>query len=197
MDTRQAELNRTTKETDITLKIQIDGSGTNTIDTGIPFLNHMLDLFSKHGLFDMQIKASGDLSVDYHHTIEDIGIVLGTAFDQALGEKKGIVRYGFASLPMDEARSEVAIDCGGRPYLIFDVDCQDMYIRDIPLQIFEEFFRGFAVSAKINLHIRMLYGVNPHHIIEGIFKSFARALDDATKRDPRKGDDIPSTKGII
>lgn len=197
MTDRKAEIQRTTKETDITVAVCIDGDGTSSIDTGIPFFDHMLDLFSKHGMFTINVSAKGDIDVDYHHTVEDVGITLGQAFDTALGTRHGIRRYGSAAVPMDEARIEVAVDVGGRPFVIFDVRDADKCIKDMPIQLFEEFFRAFANSCKLNIHIRSLYGVNTHHIVESMFKSFARALDYALQIDTRLEGNIPSTKGVL
>ncbi len=197
MNKREAEIKRVTKETDIFAKINIDGTGLSKINTGIPFFDHMLVLFSKHGLFDIELTAKGDIDVDYHHTVEDAGITLGIAFDKALAGREGIHRYGFATVPMDEARIEIAIDIGGRPYIIYDVQHLDKCIKDIPVQLFEEFFRAFAVTAKMNIHIRYIYGVNPHHIVESMFKSFARSLDQACIFDQRMIGIVPSTKGVL
>jgi len=197
MNKREAEIKRTTKETDIYVNIAVDGTGYNKINSGIPFMDHMLILFSKHGLFDIELSAEGDIYVDYHHTVEDIGITLGSAFDKALAGREGIRRYGFASVPMDESRIEVAIDIGGRPFVIYDVQHLDRCIKDIPVQLFEEFFRGFSNSSKMNIHIKYISGVNPHHIVESMFKSFARALDHASGIDQRTLGTIPSTKGVL
>ena len=197
MAKRIAEISRTTKETDIQINIAVDGSGNGNITTGIAFFDHMLELMAKHGVFDITVKAKGDIDVDYHHTVEDVGIALGQAFDNALEDRKGIKRYGSATVPMDEARIEVAVDMGGRPFVIFDVENDDKCIKDIPIQLFEEFFRAFSNSCKMNIHIRSLYGVNPHHIVESMFKSFARALDQALSIDKRIEGNIPSTKGTI
>ncbi len=197
MSLRQAEMKRKTSETDVNLKVLVDGSGKRDISTGIPFLDHMLELFAKHGLFDLTINAVGDVDVDYHHTVEDVGLTLGSAFDEALGDRAGIRRYGEARVPMDEARVEVAVDLGGRPYLIFDVPNSQRCIKDIPVQLFEEFFRAFSVACRMNIHIKCLCGENTHHIVESMFKSFARALDQATVYDTRTKDSVPSTKGIL
>ncbi|MDX9702537.1 MAG: imidazoleglycerol-phosphate dehydratase HisB [Candidatus Auribacterota bacterium] len=197
MSQRKAHLERKTKETDIMVDIAVDGNGTSNIDTGIPFFDHMLDLFAKHGKFTVTVKAKGDIDVDYHHTVEDVGITLGQAFDKALNERKGINRYGCAAVPMDESRVEVAVDVGGRPFVVFDVPDADKCIKDIPIQLFEEFFRAFANNCKINIHIRSLYGVNAHHIAESMFKSFARAFDHALQMDNRIEGNIPSTKGVL
>ncbi|MCD6460459.1 imidazoleglycerol-phosphate dehydratase HisB [bacterium] len=197
MADRTAEVSRITKETDIKIKINVDGSGVGNIKTGIAFFDHMLELTAKHGVFDISVDAKGDIDVDYHHTVEDVGIALGQAFDSALKDRKGIKRYGCAAVPMDESRIEVAVDMGGRPFVIFDVKNQDKCIKDIPIQLFEEFFRAFSNSCKMNIHIRSIYGVNAHHIVESMFKSFARALDHAVWIDKRIEGNIPSTKGTI
>ncbi len=197
MSQRKSQLERKTKETDISVAIEVDGKGTSNVDTGIPFFDHMLDLFAKHGTFSINVKATGDIDVDYHHTVEDVGITLGQAFDEALADRKGINRYGSAAVPMDESRVEVAVDVGGRPFVIFDVPDADKCIKDIPIQLFEEFFRAFANTCKINIHIRSLYGVNAHHIVESMFKSFARAFDHALQLDNRLEGNIPSTKGVL
>jgi len=196
MKTRAAKLARKTKETDIAVELKLDGSGESKVRTGIPFLNHMLDLFAKHGLFDLKLKAKGDLAVDYHHTVEDVGLVLGDALNKALGDRKGIVRYGNAVLPMDESLSRVALDLGGRPYLVYEVETRQKKIRDFDLGLIEEFFRAFVTQARMNLHIRLMYSKEPHHAYESVFKGVARALGMACARDPRvKG--VPSSKGRI
>ncbi len=197
MSLRKAEKIRKTSETDVKLDLVVDGSGERNISTGIPFFDHMLELFSKHGLFDLNLKSDGDVDVDYHHTVEDVGLTLGAAFDEALGNRAGICRYGEARVPMDEARVEVAVDLGGRPYLIFDVANSHRCIKDIPIQLFEEFFRAFSVACRMNIHIKCLCGENTHHIVESMFKSFARALDQATAYDSRTRDSVPSTKGVL
>lgn len=196
MKTRVAKLARKTKETDIAVELKLDGSGESKVRTGIPFLNHMLDLFAKHALFDLTLKAKGDLAVDYHHTVEDVGLVLGDALNQALGDRKGIVRYGNAVLPMDESLSRVALDLGGRPYLVYEVETRKKRIRDFDLGLIEEFFRAFTTQARMNLHIRLMYSKEPHHAYESVFKGVARALGMACARDSRvKG--VPSSKGRI
>ncbi len=197
MNKRSAEVSRKTNETDISTEIIIDGNGIYDIDTGIAFFDHMLELFSKHGLFDIKISARGDLDVDYHHTVEDVGITLGTAFDKALGERKGIIRCGLASVPMDEARVEVAVDLGGRPFVKFQVPDNERCIKQLPIQIFEEFFRAFAIASRMNIHIRCIFDGNTHHVVESMFKSFARAMDQASSIDPKRKDNIPSTKGVL
>jgi imidazoleglycerol-phosphate dehydratase len=195
--TRVATHSRKTAETDITLKLTVDGRGRSKIDTGIPFFDHMLTLFAKHGLFDLNLKARGDVAVDYHHTVEDVGIVLGEAFKAALGEKIGLKRYGFFILPMDEALARVVIDLGGRPHLVYDVNAPTMFVRDFNLALVKEFFRAFANAVGANLHVKLVYGEEPHHVVEAIFKCFARALDVATQIEPRAADQLPSTKGRL
>ena len=194
---RIGNITRKTTETDITLRLAVDGRGAAQVDTGIPFLDHMLTLFAKHGLFDLEVKARGDVAVDYHHTVEDVGIVLGEAFKAALGEKLGLKRYGFFVLPMDEALARVVIDLGGRPHLVYDVSAPTMFVRDFNLALVKEFFRAFANAVGANVHIKLLYGEEPHHVVEAVFKCFARALDTATQIEPRAADQLPSTKGKI
>ena len=193
---RKATVERNTRETRISLSLDLDGTGEGTIDTGIGFFNHMLELLKKHALMDLTVKAEGDLDVDYHHTVEDVGLVFGQALNQALGERKGIVRYGFASIPMDEALCETSIDLGGRPFVVFVSGKKHMMIRDFEVKLLEEFFRAVSVEGRLNIHLREIYGDEAHHVCEGIFKSFARALRQAAAKDPReKG--IPSSKGKI
>jgi imidazoleglycerol-phosphate dehydratase len=195
--TRVATLSRKTAETNITVKLTVDGKGMSKIDTGIPFFDHMLTLFAKHGLFDLELKARGDVAVDYHHTVEDVGIVLGEAFKAALGDKLGLTRYGFFILPMDEALARVVIDLGGRPHLVYDVSAPTMFVRDFNLALVKEFFRAFANTVGANVHVKLVYGEEPHHVVEAVFKSFARALDAATQIEPRAADRLPSTKGKL
>lgn len=193
---RRAEVRRTTRETDIAVRFTVDGRGAAAIETGIPFLNHMLELFAKHGLFDLTVRAAGDLAVDYHHTVEDLGLVLGDALNQALGDRRGIVRYGWAALPMDESLSLVAVDLGGRPFLVYEIANRAKRIRDFDVGLIEEFFRAFVTQARMNLHIAHLYGREPHHAYESVFKGVARALSAACARDPRvRG--VPSSKGVL
>ena len=193
---RTAELSRTTKETDIYIKINLDGSGVSEIDTGLPFFDHMLILFAKHGKFDLTVKVKGDLEVDAHHSMEDTGLVLGKVIADALGDKAGITRCGSCILPMDETLSMVAVDLSGRPYLVYDVKVPAPYIKDLDTALFHEFFMAFAVKSAMNLHIRMISGAEVHHVFEAIFKGIARALAEAVSIDPRvKG--IPSTKGSL
>ncbi len=194
---RTAKLTRNTKETRIQAELNIDGSGESSIDTGIPFFDHMLTLLARHGLFDLTVKADGDIDVDYHHTVEDTGIVLGQLVKEALAEKKGIRRYGFFLLPMDECLARVAIDLSNRQAFVYKVEATDTMVRDFNIGLVKEFFQAFANEACCNLHVNLEYGEEPHHVAESIFKSFARALDSATQIDPRLGDSIPTTKGML
>jgi len=193
---RTATVARTTRETDIRLTLAIDGQGRYTVETGIPFLNHMLELFSKHSLMDLKIAAKGDLAVDYHHTVEDLGLVLGEALDRALADRKGIVRYGAAFVPMDESLSRAVVDLGGRPYLVYDVANRTRKIRDFNLILVREFFQAFVVKARLNLHLVQFYGDEPHHAYEAMFKAVARALRTAVAHDPRERG-VPSSKGTL
>jgi imidazoleglycerol-phosphate dehydratase len=194
---RTASLSRKTAETDIQLRLVVDGAGRSKIDTGVPFFDHMLTLFAKHGQFDLDVSCKGDVAVDYHHTIEDVGIVLGDAFKQALGDKKGITRYGFFYVPMDEALARVVVDLSGRAALVYDVVAPTMYVRDFNLILVKEFARAFSNALACNLHVKLEYGEEPHHVAEAIFKALARALDAAVRIDPRAADQIPSTKGAL
>lgn len=194
---RTASIERTTKETDIKLSVNLDGRGDSEIDTGCGFLNHMLTLFAKHGRFDLKVFCMGDVDVDYHHTVEDIGIALGEAFNTALGDKKGIIRYGNTVLPMDEALILTAADLSGRDYLGYGLDIPSQKVGDFDTELVEEFFLGFIRNAKMNLHIKQLAGSNSHHIIEGTFKSVARTLKQAVAIDADFADEIPSTKGVL
>ena len=194
---RIATIARRTAETDITLQLTVDGTGASRVDSGIPFLDHMLTLFAKHGLFDLEVKAKGDVAVDYHHTVEDVGLVLGEAFKSALGDKVGLKRYGFFLLPMDESLARVVLDLGGRPHLVYEVSAPTMFVRDFNLALVKEFFRAFSNSVGANVHIQLLYGEEPHHVVEAVFKCFARALDVATQIEPRAADQLPSTKGLL
>ena len=196
MKTRIATINRETTETDISVTVNLDGTGKYQVEAGIGFLNHMLELFSKHSLIDLTVKAKGDLKIDEHHTVEDIGICLGEALRKAVGDKKGIERYGFL-LPMDEALAEVAIDLGGRSYLVWNVTFKREKIGDMPTELFEDFFKAIADNLRANIHINVKYGRNEHHIAESVFKSFARALRFAVSRDKRAKDLLPSTKGKL
>ena len=194
---RTAQIERKTAETDITLKLNIDGKGESTVNTGCGFLDHMLTLFSKHGRFDLNIECKGDTEVDYHHTAEDIGIVLGKAFSDALGDKKGIKRYGDVVIPMDEALILSAVDISGRDYLGYNVEIPTEKVGDFDTELVEEFYFGFVRNSNITLHILMLDGANSHHIIEGIFKSVARSLREAVSIDEEFKDEIMSTKGVL
>jgi imidazoleglycerol-phosphate dehydratase len=194
---RIANVARKTVETDIAVKLTVDGRGAGKIDTGIPFFDHMLTLFAKHGLFDLEVKARGDVAVDYHHTVEDVGIVLGEAFKAALGDKIGLKRYGFFILPMDEALARVVIDLGGRPHLVYDVSAPTMFVRNFNLALVKEFFRAFSNAVGANVHVRLVYGEEPHHVVEAVFKCFARALDAASQIEPRAADQLPSTNGRL
>ncbi len=194
---RNAEISRKTAETDIFLSLALDGSGKSEIDTGVGFLDHMLTLFASHGKFDLKIKCAGDTNVDYHHTTEDIGISLGKAFYDALGDKRGIHRYGDTILPMDETLILTAVDFSGRAYLGFDAEIPTEKVGDFDTELVEEFFLGFIRKAECALHIRKLAGKNSHHIIEGIFKSVARSLKEAVAIDEEYKDIIPSTKGVL
>ena len=194
---RVAEIERKTGETDIRLAINIDGSGTVQSRTGVPFMDHMLELFGRHGLFDLDVQAQGDVDVDYHHTVEDIGIVLGQAVKQAIGDKLGIERYGFFLLPMDETLVQVSLDLSNRSYLVYNVLVSNYMIRDFNICLVKEFFQAFANECGCNLHIQLEYGSEPHHVCEAIFKGFARALDRATRVDPRQDGQLPSTKGLL
>ncbi len=194
---RTAEIKRNTTETKITLCLNIDGKGKSEIDTGCGFLDHMLTLFSKHGRFDLTVTCKGDTNVDYHHTVEDIGIALGTAFRTALGNKAGITRYGDTVLPMDEALVLSAVDFSGRSYLGYDLPVLTEKVGDFDTELIEEFWWGFVRNAECSLHIRSLAGKNTHHIIEGAFKSVARTLRDAVKIDEESEGEIPSTKGVL
>ena len=196
-ETRSVTLSRKTAETDIELSLVVDGSGVSEIATGVPFFDHMLTLFSKHGLFDLNVKCDGDIEVDYHHTVEDVGLVLGDAFKQALGDKKGIRRYGFFLLPMDESLARIALDIGGRPHLVYSADAPTMFVRDFNIILVKEFCRAFSNALGANLHVQLVYGEEPHHVAEAIFKCLARAMDVATQIDPRAVDSLPSTKGLI
>lgn len=196
MKKRTATIKRKTSETDIVVEVNLDGKGKYEIDTGIGFLNHMLALFSKHSLIDLAVKAKGDLRVDEHHTVEDVGMCLGRAITKALGGKRGVERYGFL-LPMDEALAEVAVDLAGRPFLVWNVKFKREKIGDMPTELFEDFFCAVADNLKANIHINVKYGRNEHHIAESVFKAFARALRFAVSRDKRAKNLLPSTKGKV
>jgi imidazoleglycerol-phosphate dehydratase len=193
---RISEVKRETKETDIYMKLNLDGEGKSSIDTGIGFFNHMLEGFSKHGFFDLDVKIKGDLEVDGHHSVEDAGIVLGNAIKEAVGDKKGIKRYGYFILPMDDALALCAVDLCGRPYLQFDCEFKDNKVGEFETTLVKEFFYAVSYSAAMNIHIKMLSGDNSHHMIEAIFKAFSKALDEATSMDNRIKD-VLSTKGSL
>jgi len=194
---REASLKRETKETQIAGRLCIDGTGQYEISTGIRFLDHMLELFSKHGAFDLQMDAKGDLDVDQHHTVEDVGIVLGDLFAKALGDKRGINRAGYFVQTMDESLAVVAVDLGGRPALVYDQQVDVVHVGDLQTELLEDFFSGFANHAGANLHAKVLYGRSNHHKIEAIFKCFARAMRYACSTDERLKDQLPSTKGLL
>jgi imidazoleglycerol-phosphate dehydratase len=193
---RCATIHRKTRETDIELTLQIDGLGRSEISTGIGFFDHMLVLFTKHGLFDLELRAKGDLEVDAHHTVEDVGLALGQAFREALGDKTGLVRYGWCLLPMDDALARIALDCSGRPYLAYEAPEDAAQIGDFPFQLLEEFLRAFSVQAGLNLHVALLDGRDSHHMAEAVFKGLGRCLDQASRIDPRV-QGVPSTKGTL
>jgi imidazoleglycerol-phosphate dehydratase len=194
---RTAEISRHTKETKIRVAIDLDGKGAASIHTGVGFFDHMLDLLSRHSLIDLTVEAEGDLQVDAHHTVEDVGIVIGQALEKSLGDKKGIHRYGWAIIPMDETLAQVAVDLSGRPAFVFNAPFKGSLIGTFPVELVEEFFKAIATSGRMNLHINVAYGGNDHHIAEAIFKAFARSLRHAVTYDPRAGDQIPSTKGSL
>ena len=194
---RTATVSRDTRETQIRVEINLDGSGHSQLDSGLPFLDHMLDQIARHGLIDLSVVAKGDLQIDAHHTVEDIGISLGQALNQALGDKSGIFRYGHAYVPLDEALSRVVLDCSGRPGLEWFVEFPRARIGDFDVDLFREFFQGFVNHSKVSLHVDALRGRNAHHIAETVFKAFGRALRAACTRDPRLGDVTPSTKGVL
>ncbi len=194
---RSSQINRKTAETDISLTLNLDGTGVSEIDTGVGFLDHMLTLLSRHGRFDLSVKCAGDTQVDDHHSVEDIGICLGKAFSEALGDKRGICRYGDITLPMDEALILSAVDISGRAFLVYDLDIPTEKVGTFDTELVEEFFIAFAANAGITLHIRQLAGRNAHHIIEGAFKSVARSLRKAVAIDPDCADEVPSTKGVL
>ena len=194
---RQSEISRKTGETDVQIRLDLDGTGEYTIDTGVGFLNHMLELFARHGRFNLQVTCKGDTWVDDHHSTEDIGIALGQAFDKALGDRKGITRYGSMLLPMDESLIESAVDISGRGMLAYGLDIPTEKVGTFDTELVEDFFQAFAQNARCTLHIRQLAGRNSHHIIEGAFKSVARSLRAAVKIDPETAGEIPSTKGVL
>lgn len=193
---RTAKIERTTRETQVSVELDLDGTGAGSVETGIGFFDHMLELLKKHALIDLTVRANGDLKVDYHHTVEDVGLVFGKALDQALGDRVGLVRYGFASIPMDEALCETSLDLGGRPFLVMQCPMKHMFVKDFEVKLVEEFFRAVSVESRANIHLRQIYGDEAHHVCEGLFKSFARALRAAKAIDPNeKG--VPSSKGVI
>ena len=194
---REASVERATKETRIAAKINLDGTGRYEIETGIGFLDHMLEQLSRHSLIDITLKAEGDLHIDYHHTTEDSAIVLGQAVSQALGERRGIVRYAVATIPMDETLTRVALDASNRPYLIWKVAFPRDKVGEMDTELFKEWFQAFAQQAGITLHVENLYGENNHHIVESCYKGLARSLRRAIEIDPRKADAVPSTKGVL
>ena len=193
---RTAQVSRQTKETKVELSLNLDGKGAASVHTGVGFFNHMLDLLGRHGLFDLNVFAEGDLGVDFHHTVEDVGIVLGMALEKALGDKRGIYRYGWAIVPMDETLAQVAIDLSGRPAFIYKVQFPGEMIGTFPTELVEEFFKALATTARMNLHVHVPYGTNNHHVAEAIFKAAAKALRQAVSHDPRN-EDVPSTKGAL
>jgi len=194
---RRATVERNTKETRVAVSVDLDGTGVYDVSTGIGFLDHMLEQLSRHSLMDLSVKAEGDLHIDYHHTTEDTGIVIGEAVAKALGDRKGITRYGSALIPMDETCTRVAIDLSNRPYLVWRVDFSRPKLGDMDTELFKEWFQAFAQAAGATLHIDNLYGENNHHIVESCFKGLARALREAMAIDPRKADAVPSTKGTL
>jgi imidazoleglycerol-phosphate dehydratase len=194
---RTAEISRRTSETQIEMKLDLDGRGQHAVSTGIGFLDHMLTHLAVHGLFDLSVQATGDLHIDNHHTVEDVALALGQAFDQALGDRKGIMRMGDCFAPMDETLAHVAVDLSGRPYSVFQAEWHAPFVGNIPTTLFEHFFESFAVTSRSNLHARILYGRDDHHQAEALFKAWARALDTATQMDPRRAGVVPSTKGTL
>lgn len=194
---RRASVERRTKETEVRVTVDLDGTGTYKVATGIGFLDHMLEQLSRHSLIDLEVQAKGDLHIDFHHTTEDTGIAVGEAVNKALGDRKGIVRYGSAIIPMDETCTRVSLDVSNRPYLIWRVSFTKPKLGDMDTELFKEWFQAFAQSAGITLHVENLYGENNHHIVESCFKALARALRQATEIDPRQADRVPSTKGVL
>jgi imidazoleglycerol-phosphate dehydratase len=196
MGERRASVTRKTRETDIQLELNLDGTGLYEVATGIPFFDHMLESFAKHAAFDLRLRATGDLSVDFHHTVEDVGIALGQALREALGDARGIRRYGFFVLPMAESRVDVALDVSNRPFLVYKIELLNDRIRDFDVSLVEDFLYAFSQNAGIDLHVELRYGKSPHHIVEAIFKGLARALRAAVELDPRISD-VPSVKGVL
>ncbi len=196
MEQRKATIARKTNETDIKISWNLDGSGRSSVTTGVPFFDHMLALFAKHGIFDLDVECSGDIHVDAHHSVEDIGICLGLALDKALGDKSGIVRFAHSYYPMDDTLARVALDLSGRPCLVYHVQVARERVGSLDSELVEEFWKAFVTHARMNVHIELLYGHNAHHIFESVFKAAARALSMATRREPR-APGIPSTKGVL
>lgn len=194
---RKASVARNTKETEIQVEIDLDGTGTYDVSTGIGFLDHMLEQLSRHSLMDLTVRAKGDLHIDFHHTTEDSGYAVGEAFSQALGDRKGIVRYGNAVIPMDETLTRVALDCSNRPYLVWKVNFPTPKLGDMDTELFKEWFQAFAQSAGLTLHVENVYGENSHHIVESCYKGLARSLKMAIDIDPRQANAVPSTKGVL
>jgi imidazoleglycerol-phosphate dehydratase len=194
---RTSEMSRQTNETQIAIKLDLDGTGKYEISTGVGFLDHMLTHLAVHGLFDLTVQAKGDLHIDVHHTVEDVALALGQAFDQALGDRKGIVRMADCFAPMDETLAHMAVDLSGRPYAVVQAEWHTPYVGNIPTTLFPHFFESFAVTSRSNLHARVLYGRDDHHQAEALFKAWARAMDAATQIDPRRAGSIPSTKGTL
>lgn len=194
---REGSVVRNTKETRISVELNLDGTGIYDVKTGIGFLDHMLEQLSRHSLIDLKVRAEGDLHIDYHHTTEDSGIAIGEAFTKALGERKGITRYGSALIPMDETLTRVALDCSNRPYLIWKVNFTKPKLGEMDTELFKEWFQAFAQAGGVTLHVENLYGENNHHIVESCFKALARSLRQAIEIDPRKADAVPSTKGVL
>jgi imidazoleglycerol-phosphate dehydratase len=193
---RRASLARKTRETDIQLELAVDGSGQYEVQTGIPFFDHMLESFAKHGAFDLRLRAQGDLEVDLHHTVEDVGIALGQALRQALGDARGIRRYGFQVLPMAESRVDVSVDVSNRPYLVYRVELSNDRVAGFDVSLVEDFLYAFSQNAGLDLHVELRYGKSPHHVVEAVFKGLARALRGALELDPRSPD-VPSVKGVL
>ena len=197
MAMRTATIHRQTKETNVQITLDLDGTGRYEADTGVGFLDHMLAHIAVHGLFDLTVQASGDLHVDPHHTVEDVALTLGAAFDQALGDRAGLIRIGSAIVPMDESLAFVAVDLSGRPYSVTEVDWTGPTVGGLPVTLIPHFFESFAITARANVHARVLYGRDDHHKAEALFKALGRALDTATQLDPRRGKAVPSTKGVL
>jgi imidazoleglycerol-phosphate dehydratase len=197
MDNRIGQCTRETAETRVSATWNVDGTGTATIDTGVGFLDHMLDLLAHHGLFDLEVRVKGDLHVDAHHTVEDTGLALGTALRQALGDRLGVARMAHAVVPMDEALALVAVDLSGRPFAVLDLPLRTQQLGTLPTELVPHFFQSLATEARCNLHARVLAGTNDHHVVEAVFKGFARALHAASRMDPARAGRVPSTKGVV